>query len=148
VSQENVEAVRAVTEASKSPEVVERIARGDIDLSSIDPEIEVDATEARGVFGDVPDVADVYRGSEGFRTFWRRWYEAWRDVQFDVQDYLDAGDEVVVLICNQRQWGRYSGISSEVPPYALVYTIRNGKLVRLRWFPDHDCALKAVGLEE
>jgi hypothetical protein len=115
VSQENVEIVRAVTEAGKSPEAVERIGRGEFDLSFfLDPEIELDATGARDVFGDVPDIADVYRG-EGVRTFWRRWYEAWRDVQFDVQDYLDAGDEVVV---------------------------------RWRIFPDHDSALKAVGLEE
>jgi ketosteroid isomerase-like protein len=145
VSHKNVEAVRAATEAGKSPEAVERIARGEFDLSLIDPEIELDARGAREV---VPDVADVYRGPEGFRTFWRRWYEAWRDIQFDVQDYLDSGDEVVVLICNQRQWGRYSGIASELPPYALIYTFRNGKLVRLRVFPDHDSALKAVGLEE
>jgi hypothetical protein len=33
VSQENVEIVRAVTEAGKSPEAVERIGRGEFDLS-------------------------------------------------------------------------------------------------------------------
>jgi hypothetical protein len=67
VSQENVEIVRAMTEASKSPDAVERIARGEFDLSFfLDPEIELDVTGARDVFGDVPDIADVYRG-EGVR---------------------------------------------------------------------------------
>ena len=147
MSQQNVEIVRAMTEAGRGSEAVGRIAREEFDLSFFfDPEIELDATGARDVF-DIPDIADVYRG-EGVRTFWRLWYEAWRDVQFDVQDYLDAGDEVVVLICNQRQLGRYSGIPSELPPYALVYTFRNDKVVRWRIFPDHDSALKAVGLAE
>src|SRR5436189_5204388 len=145
MSQEDVEMVRAATEAVKNPEGIALLARGELDFTFIDPEIEWDATGARDL---VPDLADVYWGHEGVRTYWRRWLEAWRDVEFDVEDYLDAGDEIVVLICNQRQWGRYTGIASEVPPYAMVYTFRDGKVVRFRVFPDPDKALKAVGLEE
>jgi ketosteroid isomerase-like protein len=73
---------------------------------------------------------------------------AWRDLEFEVQDVLDAGDEVVALIRNQRQWGRHSGIQTEMPPYGLVFTIRNGKMVRRRSFSDHGSALKVVGLSE
>jgi hypothetical protein len=51
----------------------------------------------------------------------------------------------VVLIRNQRQWGRYTGIVSELPPFALIYTFRDGKTVRCRIFPSHDKALEAVG---
>jgi ketosteroid isomerase-like protein len=60
---------------------------------------------------------------------------------------LDAGDEVVVLIINQRQRGRHTHIATEMPPFALVYTFCEGKVVRFRFFPDHDSALKAVELE-
>jgi ketosteroid isomerase-like protein len=144
VARENVELVRAATESVKNPEGIEHLAHGEIDFPFIDPEIEWDATGMRDV---VPDLADVYWGHEGFRTYWRRWLEAWRYIEFDIQDVLDAGDEVVVLICNQRQWGRYTGIVSEVPPFALVYTFRDGKIVRFRFFPDHDRALNAVGLK-
>src|SRR6478672_3174762 len=129
MSQENVEIVRAGTEAVKNPEGVERMSRGEMDFSFIDPEIEWDATGARAL---VPDLADVYFGYEGVRTYWRRWYGAWRDLEFDVEEYVDAGDDVVVLICNQRQWGRYTGILTEVPPFGLVYTFRDGKIVRFR----------------
>jgi hypothetical protein len=52
----------------------------------------------------------------------------------------------VVLICNQRQWGRYTDIVSELPPFALIYTFRDGKIVRCRILPNHASALKAVGL--
>ena len=145
MSQEYVEIVRAATEAGNNPEGVARLARGDFDFTFIDPEIEWDATGVRDL---VPDLADVYRGHEGVRIYWRRWFEAWRGLEFEVQDVLDAGDEIVVLIRNQRQWGRYTDIATELPPYALVYTFRDGKIVRWRAFPEQDEALKAVGLSE
>jgi hypothetical protein len=63
VSQENVEIVRAATEAAKSPEAIERLAHGDMDaIHLISPEVEWDARGARDV---VPDLADVYWGHEG-----------------------------------------------------------------------------------
>jgi ketosteroid isomerase-like protein len=80
------------------------------------------------------------------RTYWRRWFEAWRDLEFEVEDVLDAGDEVVALIVNQRQWGRHTGIATDLPPYAQVFTLRDGKLVRWRTFPVQAEALEAVGL--
>src|SRR2546423_5686421 len=146
MSQEYVEIVRAATEAVKNPQGIARLARGELDFTSIlDPEIEWDASQARDL---IPDLADVYWGHEGVRTYWRRWLEAWRYIEFDIQDIVDAGDQIVVLICNQRQWGRYTGIVSEIPPFALVYAFRDGKIVRFRAFPDHESALKAVGLAE
>ena len=146
MSQENVEIVRAATEAAKKPEMFERLVRGDFDFAPfLDSEVEWDATGLRDL---VPDLADVYFGLEGVGAYWRRWYDAWRDIEFDVQDYLDAGDEVVVLIGEQHQHGRYTGIVTELPPYALVYTFSHGKVVRHRVFPDQDDALKAVGLAE
>jgi len=145
MSQENVEIVRAATAAAKTPEGIAALASSDFDFAMLDPEIEWDASQA----GDlVPDLAAVYWGHDGVRTYWRQWLEAWRDLKFDVKDILDAGNEIVVLICNQRQWGRYSGIVSELPPFALIYTFRDGKIARCRIVPNHESALKAVGLAE
>jgi hypothetical protein len=72
----------------------------------------------------------------------------WRDLEFEIQDVRDAGDDVVVLIHNQRQWGRHSGIRTELPPYAQVFTLCDAKLVHWRTFPDQESALEAVGLRE
>jgi ketosteroid isomerase-like protein len=78
------------------------------------------------------------------------------DIEFEVQDVLDGGDEIVALIRNQRQWGRHggiqwgrhSGIATEMPPYGLVFTIRDGKVVRGRIYPNQQSALEAAGLRD
>jgi len=143
MSQENVAIVRTVLEAYRNPELVPLLASGDLDFSWVDPDIEWDASRLDEM---IPDLAEVYRGHEGVRTYWRRWFEAWRDLEFEVEDVLDAGDEVVALIVNQRQWGRHTGIATDLPPYAQVFTLRDGKLVRWRTFPVQADALEAVGL--
>ncbi len=108
------------------------------------PDIEWDASR---LMEWIPDIAGVYRGHDGVRTYWRRWLSAWKDLQFEVQDVRDGeGDEIVALIRNQRQWGRHSGIATEMPPYGLVFTIRGGKVARWRSYPDQDSALEAAGL--
>ena len=38
------------------------------------------------------------------------WLSAWSDLQFEIQDLVEAGDHVVLLIRDQRHWGRHSGI--------------------------------------
>jgi ketosteroid isomerase-like protein len=138
MSKENVELVRTLTEAWQRRDQ-ERT------LEFVDPDVEWDAT---GVAEVIPDIAGVYHGHDGVRTYWRRWLSAWRDLQFEIQDALDADDEVVLLVCNQRQWGRHSGIEVEFPPYGAVFTVGSGKITRVRWFPDQKSALEAAGLSE
>jgi ketosteroid isomerase-like protein len=136
VSRENVEIVRALAEAFQG-----RDHERPFDFYAAD--IEWDAS-----LHPAPDVAGVYRGHEGVRTCWRRWLSAWQDLEFEVEDVRDAGDDVVMLVRNHRQLGRHSGIVTEVPPYAMVFTFCAGKVVRFRFFPEQRSTLKAVGLLE
>jgi ketosteroid isomerase-like protein len=140
MSRENVELVRRLLDmfAKRDHEAV---------FAFYDPDIEWDATAAPD-FGAVDDLSGIYRGHEGVRTYWRRWLQAWENIEFELQDVVDAGDEVVALICNQRQWGRHSGLVTEMPPYGLVFTIRDGKVVRWRSYPSQESALEAAGLRE
>ena len=145
MSKVNVEIVRAVVEAYRTPGAMEVVASGELDLSWVDPEVEWDASRLVEM---IPDLAGLYRGHDGVRTYWRRWFDAWSDLEFEVEDFRDAGDDTVVLIHNQRQRGRHSGIWTELPAYAQVFTLREGKLVRWCTFPDQPSALPAVGLSE
>ena len=141
MSQENVELVRRLLEmfAAREHEAV---------FAFYDREIEWNAEVSPGGLGLVDDLQGVYHGHDGVRTYWRRWLQAWKDLTFEVEDIVGAGDEVVALIRNQRQWGRQSGIVTEMPPYGLVFTIRDGKVVRWQSYPSHSSALAAVGLAD
>jgi ketosteroid isomerase-like protein len=145
MSQENVEVVRATMALYQHPEGVALLASGELDLGLLDPDIEWDASRLTEM---IPDLAEVYHGHHGVRTYWRTWFEAWKDLEFEVEDVRDAGDDVVALIRNQRQWGRHTSIATELPPYAMVFTFRDGKVVRWRTFPTQAAALEAVGLSE
>ncbi len=138
MSQENVEIVRAMAEAFQ---------RGDLEgvFEFYDPEIEWDATEGHVA---APDLAGVFRGYEGTRVFWGRWLSAWTDLEFEIQDVRDAGEDVVLLIRNQHQKGRSSGVTTEIPDYGWVYTLRDGKVLRARWYADQESALEAAGLSK
>lgn len=108
-----------------------------------DPDIEWDASRAAGL---TPDEARVYRGHDGVRDYWQNWLSAWRDIEYSLDDVRDGGDEVVALIGDQHQYGRHSGIRTDTPPYALVFTFRSGKVVRWCFYPDREQALEAAGL--
>jgi ketosteroid isomerase-like protein len=138
VSRENVEIVRGLLDA---------FARRDhaSAFEYYDREVELDATEVQEA---IPDLAGVYHGHEGVRTYWRRWLSAWSDLTFDVDDVLDAGDSAVALISNQHQRGRLSGIDTQMPPYAIVFSFRDGKVVRWKNYMDQRDALAAVGLSK
>lgn len=143
MSEQNEAIVRAVVEGAKQPEVIRQFANGEMDLGWVDPDIEWDASRLSEL---IPDLAEVYCGHEGVKTYWRRWFEAWSDLEFEIEGIRSAGDEVVVLIRDQHQWGRHSGIKTELPPYAQVFTLRDGVLMRWRTFPTQEAALEAVGL--
>jgi ketosteroid isomerase-like protein len=138
MSQENVEIVRTLAEGFQRRQHEQA-------FELYDPEIEWDSSRRAGT---QPDNAATYHGHQGVREFWRDWLSAWSDLHFEIQDLVDAGDEVVLLIRDQRQWGRHSGIETEVPPYGMVFTIRDGKVVRVCAYPDQGSALEAAGLAD
>jgi ketosteroid isomerase-like protein len=136
MSEENLEIVRTLIEGFEHRQH-ERA------FEYYDPEIVWDAS----AFADyMPDIAGVFYGHDGVRAYWRNWLSAWSDLEFETEALLDAGDDVVLLIRNQRQWGRSTGIEAKMPPYAMVFTLRDGKVTRWRIFPDHASALEAAGL--
>ena len=138
MSQENVEIVRALAESFQRRDH-ERA------FDFYDPEIEWDASQCAEV---IPDLAEVYRGHDGVRAYWRRFLTAWNDIEFEVEAVRDAGDDVVLLTRNQRQWGRHTRIASEFPSMAMVFTFRSGKVVRVCTYTDQHAALEAAGLSE
>jgi uncharacterized protein len=85
-------------------------------------------------------------GADAFDDAMKSITDSFEEVHFDIDEYLDAGDDVVVFAI-MRARGRDSGATVE-DKQGHVWTLDNGKAVRLRWFHDRDLALEAAGLRE
>ena len=80
------------------------------------------------------------------QTFEAQDLEAWEERRLDAEEYIDAGDNVVVLLHEYRR-GRDSGIELEAET-AIVVAVRDGRVVRMQGYLDRNAALEAAGLAE
>jgi ketosteroid isomerase-like protein len=128
-------------------ELAEAFQRRDYEptIDALAPNVELDSTRIADV---VPDVAGVYRGKEGVRTFWQGWLSSWSDLEWDIGDVRAEGDNVVMVVENQRQFGRHSGIETRVPTYAWMYSFRGDKIVRAVWYLSPEEAFQAAGIRD
>ena len=105
-----------------------------------------------GLFG--PDVewhndpewpgGGVHRGAEAIRRDLARQREAWGEARFDPVEIIRGGDRIVVLI-DMRVTGKTSGAPVGVEG-AHVFTLRDGKVVKVEAFVDRARAFAAAGL--
>jgi ketosteroid isomerase-like protein len=137
MSQENVEIVRRVIEAHDGGDFAAVFA-------AYDQEIEWHIAR---VAPPMTDFEPVYHGHEGVRDFWRQWLAAWETASFEYEDFIEAGDSVVTIL-SQRMRGRRSGVELEWNSYAQVWTLLEGKIVRVEFFPTRSEALETLGLPE
>ena len=128
MSQENVDLVREG--------LLGFLATGKPDWDGLDPAIEIEDH-------DIPEEG-VYRGHEGFVKWMRDWDAPWAEWTLDPEEFIDAGDRVVVIV-RLKATGRESGAQLERRD-GLVYEVRYGKQVRIDYFNSRDQALEAAGL--
>lgn len=134
MSRESVEIVRRLYDAA---------ARRDREtvLALYDPDVELDVSQvALGVLTG----QGVFRGHEGLRSLFREWHEAWESMRYDFDELIDAGDHVIAVVTRHGR-GRASGAEVDWP-VALVWTVRGGRVVRVRWFPSLERAREAARL--
>jgi uncharacterized protein len=94
---------------------------------------------------DLPDTA-TYRGHDGAKALIAEWVGAFDDLRLDVEELIDAGDRVVVVL---RLRGRVRGSAQEVDmPETHVLTMRGGKVTEIHEYQTKAEALKVVGLDE
>lgn len=129
MSQENVKIVRRLLEACNRREF-------DAMLETGDPEIDI-----------VTLMGGTYRGHAGWRLLVEQMAEEVSGFQFVPEDLIDVGRDRVVAVTRWVGTGRTSGIALS-QTIGLVYTFRDGLVVRQESFRNRAEALKAVGLEE
>ena len=85
-------------------------------------------------------------GFDAMRSDWERWASAFEELEVTAEEFIDAGDRVLVTAYHRGR-GRGSGVEVDTRFYEL-YTLRDGKVVRVDEFTDRPEALKAAGLRE
>ena len=134
MSQENVEIVRAAFEA---------FIEGDQEKTAqlVDP-----ALEFHGTVGGLQEGQIAHGQSQIDQTFEAEDLEAWEERRLEPEEFIDAGDDVVVLLHEYRR-GKGSGVELETET-AVVVTVSGGRVVRIQGYMDRDAALAAVGLSD
>ena len=139
MSQENVEVVRQMNEGFFA------FLKGDPNalaaaLAVLDPEI-----EWHGTVGGL-DENQVAHGYEELAQGFAENFEAWEKLVLETERYIDAGDSVVVF-WHEVARSRHSEQELETNT-AVIYTVRNGKVVEAQGYMDRAEALEAAGLRE
>ena len=144
MSQENVEIVRAlipppdtdVASLLRNDSLFEQMTTALEPL--IDPAIESVAIWHGG--------ATTYVGIDGFRKLWLDWLEPWATYYVRVDEVIDAGDRIVVLI---RDRARRHDTEAEIELISgSVWEVRDCKIVRAEFCGSREEALEAAGLSE
>ena len=130
MSQENVEVVRRAIDAYNP---------GQDALDLFDPKIEWVTT---GRFVE----PDTYRGHEEVRRYVQALRDDFEELHVEPHEPVNAGDHVIALV---RFTGR--GRLSSAPldlEFTFVFSLRAGKIVRVRNYREQTDGLEAVGLRE
>ena len=90
---------------------------------------------------------DTYVGRDGVRAFWTAWTDSFEGFRLEVEDLIDAGDDVVVVARISGQ-GIASGAGVRSNPFAHVVGLRDGKIRRWAMYDSAQEALEAVRLRE
>ena len=125
MSQANVELVRAI---------YDRWAAGSSARDLIDADMEY-----------VNPAYAVESGTRRDRRALARVREVYPDFRVEPERFVDAGENVVVI--GTARGTAASGVEAQWRQ-GYVWTVRDGKAIRFRWFNDPDEALEAVGLRE
>jgi ketosteroid isomerase-like protein len=88
----------------------------------------------------------TYRGLEAASKSMLDYIGAFEDYRAEPEEFIDAGDHVVVA---QTEVGRARTSSVELSErWYAVFTLRDGKILRLQWFDERGHALEAAGLRQ
>ena len=104
------------------------------------------AVEFRGTVGGLEEGRIAHGVSQIMESFEADDLEAWEERRLVPEELIDAGDDVVVLLHEYRR-GRGSGITLELDT-AVVFSVTDGRIVRIQGYMDRAAAFEAVGMSK
>jgi ketosteroid isomerase-like protein len=85
-----------------------------------------------------------FNGIEGLVEGWRDWLAPWHSYRLRAEEFIDAGDNIVVHVHVQARTERH-GVDVEHDP-SSVWTLKSGKVVAVRFFLQREDALMFAGV--
>jgi ketosteroid isomerase-like protein len=142
MSRENVELVRSL-QPGPDMDLVQLIREdtGALLAAILGPHVHDDfVARASGL-----DQFDVV-GIDGLQAAWAEWLAPWESYRTEIEEMIDAGDEVVVLT---RDFGRRPGMDAEIGVRGVaIWTVRDGRVACVTFYADRAEGLAAAGLED
>ena len=134
MSEENVEVVRRALEA---------YARAGLDALA---EHWTDDVDHRAVEGALDDRGPMH-GKDALRAYVQDWLDTFDDLSTETIELVDAGEDKVIAVLRVSGRAKLSGVETDLT-YAVVCTIRDGKIADGREYATRDEALEAAGLRK
>ena len=134
MSQDNVKTVRDAAAAFN---------RGDLDTWFEYLADDIDYRAAEGA----PDDHGPIHGKDALRAYVQDWLDMFDDFKSEPLELIDAGEDQVIAVLRGSGRAKLSGVETDVT-YAVVYTIRDGKIARGREYWTKEQTLEAAGLRE
>jgi ketosteroid isomerase-like protein len=94
---------------------------------------------------EFPGMQGMARDPETRSRRLREWLSPWEEWRCEAEDYV-AGGDVVVVLTRYTGRGKESGVDVDTRG-AHLWTLRDGKVIRLEVFSSRARALEAAGLE-
>jgi len=116
----------------------EALNEGDLDAA-------LEALDDDAVWHESPELpgGDEFRGREAVRGFLQDFLAEWKQFHQEIEEIVIAGDRVAVLI-HLTAVGRASGVEADTH-YGHVWTMRDGKGIRVDGYRDREAALRSLG---
>ena len=88
----------------------------------------------------------IHRGREEIQAYWEDMVSAFEAASAEPERLIESGDQLVAIV---RIRVRPKGTSAEIEiRNGHLWTLRDGKTVSMRLFPEPETALEAAGLAE
>jgi ketosteroid isomerase-like protein len=130
MSQRNVELVRRCFDALSDRDI-------DLALAETADDFEMDWSNSIG------PARGIYRGKEGVRVVWGSLLDAFENVRWEPEEFIEIDETTLIVLNRVRMRGRGSGVEVDGLG-AQLWTIRDGEAKRVKLYQSKDEALEAL----
>jgi len=105
-----------------------------------------DDIDYRAVEGALDDHGPIH-GKVEMRAYMQDWIDTFDQFKVEPLEVIDTGQDQVIAVLRNSGRAKLSGVETDLT-FAVVNTIRDGKIVRGREYWTKEQALEAAGLRE